>query len=66
MLNVTPDEILETAPKGARVIRVEANVVAYFGDFFHAWKESVKREITCAPKTGHSTPINTASAQSRF
>ena len=66
MPNMTPDEILETAPKGVRVIRVDANVVAYFGDFFHAWKESVKREIISAPKIGHSSPANTASSHSRF
>ena len=61
----TPDEILDAAPKGTRVIQVEANVVAYFGDFFHAWKEGVKKQLIYGPvKSGHTAPSSTASAQS--
>lgn len=37
----SPDQILEQAPKQTKIVRVEANVVAYFGDLLMAWKRSV-------------------------
>lgn len=37
----SPDQILEAAPKKAREVRVEANVIAYFGDLLMAWKRAV-------------------------
>jgi len=37
----SPEQILEQAPKKIRVIKVEANVVAYFGDLLMAWKRTV-------------------------
>lgn len=42
----TPEQILEAAPKDTRVIRVEANVIAYFGDFFQAWKQGISKGLT--------------------
>lgn len=63
--NISPEQIMDTAPKKNRVIAVEANVIAYFGDFFHDWKEGIKRGIIVGPvKSGHTDPVNTASAQS--
>lgn len=41
MPNPTPEQILENAPKRTREVKVEANVVAYFGDLFIAWKEAI-------------------------
>lgn len=42
----SPEQILEDAPKKTREVRVEANVVAYFGDLLMAWK----RAIAATPK----------------
>ena len=39
--NATPEQILENAPKRTREVKVEANVVAYFGDLFIAWKQAL-------------------------
>jgi nitrogenase molybdenum-iron protein alpha/beta subunit len=62
---MTPDEILDAAPTTTRLIKMEANVIAYFGDFFHAWRQGVRREITAGPAMSvHTTPSNTASAHS--
>jgi hypothetical protein len=36
----SPEQILDDAPKQAREVLVEANVVAYFGDLLMAWKAS--------------------------
>ena len=64
MASPTPDEILDAAP-ATRLIKMEANVIAYFGDFFHAWKQGLKREITDGPVTYvHTAPSNTSSAHS--
>jgi hypothetical protein len=63
---MTPDEILDAAPTNTRLIKMEANVIAYFGDFFHAWKQGIKREIICGPaKSDHKAPSNTSSAHSQ-
>ena len=40
----SPDEILESTPQ-PREVRVEANVVAYFGDLLMAWKRSVEQQL---------------------
>lgn len=62
MPRVTPEEIVDNAPK-TRIISVEANVIAYFGDFFHAWKKSVKQQIIGGPvKSDRIAPVGTASA----
>ena len=37
----TPEQILEQAPKKTKEVRIEANVVAYFGDLLMAWKRAV-------------------------
>jgi len=42
----SPDQILDAAPKKTREVRVEANVVAYFGDLLMAWKRSVTAAAT--------------------
>jgi hypothetical protein len=66
--SMTPDNILDNAPKDVRIISVEANVIAYFGDFFQAWKAGIKRGIISGhlkvPATsGRTDPSNTASAR---
>jgi len=61
---ITPEQIYEYAPRQTRTLHVEGNVIAYFGDFFHAWKKSIHTGITANPvKSGHKAPINTASVQ---
>lgn len=37
----SPDQILDQAPKKTKEVRVEANVVAYFGDLLLAWKAAI-------------------------
>jgi hypothetical protein len=37
----SPEHILDQAPKKTKEVRVEANVVAYFGDLLMAWKAAV-------------------------
>jgi len=62
----TPDQILDSAPKATRVIRVEANVIAYFGDFFQAWKEGIRKGLSANPEMcAHTAPTSTASARNR-
>ena len=39
----TPEYILEYDPREKRVIKVEANVVAYFGDLFHALRSALTK-----------------------
>jgi hypothetical protein len=57
---VTPETILETAPKKTRVLRVDANVVAYFGDLLSAMRKGLSEGLVNSVRTGQS---NTASAQ---
>ena len=38
---ISPDQILDHAPRKARILRMDANVVAYFGDMLHGLKTSV-------------------------
>lgn len=46
---ISPDQILDGAPRKARVVHVDANVVAYFGDLFHAFRVGLKG-AAAAPK----------------
>ena len=39
----TPEYILEYDPRENRIIKVEANVVAYFGDLFHALRAALSK-----------------------
>jgi len=60
---LTPDDILEKAPKGPRIIKMEANVIAYFGDLFQAMRQGIKQTLSAPPlTTAHTAPSNTASA----
>jgi len=59
---ITPETILETAPKKTRKIQVDANVVAYFGDMLHALRKGVSAGLE---KSAHTVQSNTASAQNR-
>ena len=64
--NISPDAILETAPKTNRILKVDANVIAYFGDFFHAFREGFRKSPSVAPETIVRTiPANTASSQNQ-
>ena len=66
LYTMTPDDILERAPKGPRIIKVEANVIAYFGDLFQAMKQGIKHALNAPPSTsGHTDPSNSASAHSQ-
>lgn len=57
---VSPDYILESAPRAARILKVDANVIAYFGDYFHA----VQKGLTVNPaKSVRRARVNTASVQ---
>ena len=46
----SPDQILDAAPKKAKEVRIEANVVAYFGDLLMAWKAAVAAAAKANPK----------------
>jgi hypothetical protein len=60
---ITPAQILEYAPKvKVRVLKIDANVPAYFGDMFYA----IRKSFTSAPqKHDHKVPSGTGAAQSR-
>jgi len=61
---LTPDDILENAPKGARIIHIEANVIAYIGDLLHAMKKGLYNKTIEDPAMFSQTaPSNTASAR---
>jgi hypothetical protein len=38
----SPDQILDLAPTKTREVRIEANVIAYFGDLLMAWKRATE------------------------
>lgn len=62
--SVTSETILDT-PSKARVLKVDANVIAYFGDYFHAFCQGMHNAITIVTP-GNSVrrdPSNTASAR---
>jgi len=63
----TPEQILET-PATPRVLKVDANVIAYFGDYFQAFCEGMHNaiELTVSPvKSSRKAQSNTASSRSR-
>lgn len=57
---VTSEEILENASKKTRVLRVDANVVGYFGDLLSAMRKGLSEGLANSVRKGQS---NTASAQ---
>jgi len=57
---VTPDTILDYSPTAPRVLKVDANVIAYFGDYFHAFRQGL---IAAPVSPAHTVQANTASAQ---
>lgn len=60
---ISPDQILDYAPRKARVVRVDANTIAYFGDLFHAMRQSL---LTSTPgMSARKGPAGTASSQNR-
>jgi hypothetical protein len=61
MNNPTPEIILEAAEAlPRRVIRIEANIIAYFGDYFNALRQG----FTSAPVSpARRAQSDTASAQ---
>lgn len=57
----TPEQILET-PATPRVLKVDANVIAYFGDYFQAFCEGMR--FTVGPlSSSRKVQSNTASSQ---
>jgi hypothetical protein len=67
---VLPETILECAPTESRVLKVDANVIAYFGDYFHAFQTGLRQAkrstLSAAPaSSAHTAPANTASDRSR-
>ena len=60
---IQPDSILEYVPKADRVLKVDANVIAYFGDLFHAFQEGLRQSPNASPQRSvHTSPASTASA----
>lgn len=58
----TPEQILET-PSTPRVLKVHANVIAYFGDYFQAFCAGMK--LTVSPvNSSRKGQSNTASSRS--
>jgi len=55
------EDILEAAPRHSRTVRLDANVVAAFGDLFQQLSVSIAALSTSA----RTTPPSTASAQSQ-
>jgi hypothetical protein len=61
---VHPESILDYLPKAPRIIKVDANVIAYFGDFFHAFREGFRKSPSVVPETiVQTTPASIASSQ---
>ena len=66
---VTPDAFLDYSPTGSRVLKVDANVIAYFGDYFHAFCQGMRNavELTVAPVSPfRKDPSNIASSRNRY
>lgn len=38
---ISPDQIRDYAPRGVRPLRIDANVVAYFGDLFAQFRQGL-------------------------
>lgn len=59
---IQAESILEYVPKAPRVLKVDMNVIAYFGDLFHAFQQG----LSASPATSaRKVPEDTASAQNR-
>ena len=54
----SPDQILDYAPRHPRPLRLDANVVAYFGDMIQNLRITLQN-------SGGKAPSNTASARNR-
>jgi hypothetical protein len=52
---VSPDQILDYAPRGSRVVQMDANVVAYFGDLFQAFRSSLQ-DLSAPASAGAAKP----------
>lgn len=70
---ISPDQILDYAPKQkARIVSVDANVVAYFGDMFAGLRKGLSRKpppetrlTEALAKPDHTNQSHTAGAHSR-
>lgn len=69
---VSPDQILDHAPKvKARIVKVDANVAAYFGDLFFGLRKGLKDSVggpavpskPAPQKSVHKGPSSTGAAQ---
>lgn len=62
---LTPDQILELAPRQPRPLLVEANTIAYFGNLFASLKSATSNAalIATPAKTVRKAPSSTASAR---
>jgi hypothetical protein len=63
---ILPESILDYAPTEPRVLKVDANVIAYFGDYFHAFRTGLlryKKPTVVQPSSFRKVPVDTASAQ---
>jgi len=59
---IQPESILEYVPKASRVLKLEANIIAYFGDLFYAFQQGLSASpVTSARKA----PADTASSQNQ-
>ena len=66
--SATPEAILEHTC--SRVIKIDANIIAYFGDYFYALRQGLivspatKQGLNVSPANyAHTSQSNTASAQ---
>jgi hypothetical protein len=59
---VSPDQILDYAPRGSRILRIDANIVAYFGDLFQSFRSTTTAILA---SRDHKAPTNTASSRNR-
>lgn len=70
--SVSPDQIRDYAPaKRARIVQVDANVAAYFGDLFRELRKGVQQAVVEAKASKNplgllrTSPSNTGAAQNR-
>jgi hypothetical protein len=48
---ISPDQILDYAPRNkARIVEIDANVAAYFGDLFRDMREGLKGSAAAGKK----------------
>jgi hypothetical protein len=67
---ISPDQILDYAPRNkARIVEIDANVAAYFGDLFRDMREGLKGAGAAGKKqkltAAHKAPSGTAAARNR-